>query len=515
MKIFAVLAFTAVSAMQASICQHTTCTYVAAYEGNRHGTTTVYQKFPHDEKYFCEKDGPSGCVCKCHDSYKCTLNHHLLSGYKKELHHCAAKAPVPVPVPTPPPTRALRPCTCTVYKQSCDAKGHCGNVRAEVQIGNSMISEYRAVGKECADAQASALTETWNSYERMSGTLIPWQPLDPTGTALLRSQQAQQCQCPAGTAKLSDKALGDAIAAYNNDVQARFPGIMPEQTPGSGRRYLPNSAEPSWISTPALIKAWAGEDAKWMRGQCFAPCTCENGVADQRVLNCALYQHLHQCSFDGKIGATHGMNVQGSCLNNRCSSCNDGYELVDGGCYPKMVSKGKGVCTGATTLNSCSASGWGSHILSMQFNFADREKQCKNYCQKNEDCIGSYVARVKCPNGRAWCDTYRLRKIKMDKGYSSYDSPCVLYFKSMRNVPVFPNPTAFAGGPVIELKHSLGNANNRMKCSNQCGPGPLGFGQCFPDATKVTGVGGKYELGQALINLGYDDSQEGTCWAKE
>ena len=180
-----------------------------------------------------------------------------------------------------------------------------------------------------------------------------------------------------------------------------------------------------------------------------------------------------------------------------------------------------------TNLNTCTNSGWGSNMLRVNTNWADKELQCKKICSKRDDCIGSYVARAYCPyrsdvHVRAdWCDRYRMSLPKFDKGYSAYATQCVLYFKTLKNINAFPHPHGYSGSTI-----KLGNiapAGN-LKCTNNCGPRNVqnGFKQCYPDATEnaITGAGGQLKMLGRYQDADqqwhhYTDSQEGTCWAKE
>jgi hypothetical protein len=66
------------AAAKGEICKNTICTYV-------NGRTLVSSK--NNDKWHCEKSG-TGCACVCHNSLKCTLRHHHVSGYKKSFNHC-------------------------------------------------------------------------------------------------------------------------------------------------------------------------------------------------------------------------------------------------------------------------------------------------------------------------------------------------------------------------------------------------------------------------------------------
>jgi hypothetical protein len=62
-----------------AICELTTCTY-------KDGTTLISTQRG-SPKWHCEKVGAI-CKCVCDASLKCTLRHHISSGYKKNISHC-------------------------------------------------------------------------------------------------------------------------------------------------------------------------------------------------------------------------------------------------------------------------------------------------------------------------------------------------------------------------------------------------------------------------------------------
>lgn len=165
------------------------------------------------------------------------------------------------------------------------------------------------------------------------------------------------------------------------------------------------------------------------QGRCMPKCSCANGVAAPTTTRtCSGWQMEFRCTSDGEFtSSTFQLSGLKTCSQNRCISCNHGYTLINGGCYPgTMKSKGTGACRGANghrvnhyiygkNLNVAQPSGI-SDVRTPATNWAEREELCKKACLATRSCIGSH---------------YRVRKrtdrVEFHKNLKNHEQ-CTLYY---------------------------------------------------------------------------------------